>query len=793
VDKPGPSGDKRAWLGVSVRRSEDERLLRGAGHFVDDIDHVAALSVAVGRCPYPHARVRALDAARALELAGVEAVLVGSDVVRRTEPTSLLRAFPGSAKTPYRAMAWPIARYEGEAVVAVAASDRYVAEDALELIAIDWEPLPHVASVEDAVAPEAPRLFEHIAGNLLVESTLTAGDHDAAWARAHVRVAGRFHINRVSAAPIETRGVLARWDDATRTLEVWTSTQTPHLVRAQLAHALRLAESDIRVVGPDVGGGFGLKMCVYPEDVIVSLLAIDTGRPVKWVEDRVEHFRASTHAREAVHEAALGAARDGTLVALSDDYAIDVGAYNSPFGPPLLTNMTLPGPYRLGDGEIHRRVVLTNKVPVGPYRGYGQPESNFVREVLVDRVARRLRMDPVELRRRNLLRPQELPYQNLAGVLYDSGDYARALDLALARVGYGHVRARQAEWRREGRFIGVGVSCFVEFTGYPGSAFLGRVGADFGAYESVTIRMDRAGRAALYTGVSTFGQGTETTFAQIAAAGLGLEPAQVLVDRGDSRGTPYSIGGFASRTMIAGAGAIDKAAEAIRGKMLRIAGNLLGVAPEALEVAAGSVRRRDDPTVGLSIAEVATAAYLAHRLPPGEDPGLEATAYYDPPASAFGYGTVAARVEADPRSGEFAIERYVLVHDCGTQVNPMIVEGQLHGAIAQGLGAALSEELVYDRATGQLVNGTFVDYFMPTAADLPRLELDHLETPSPVTPLGIKGVGESGTIGAAAALANALADALAPFGVEIDRLPITAETVWRAIAAGREREGPGRT
>ena len=777
--------DKLPWLGVSVARVEDERLLRGAARFVDDLDHVTALHAAIGRSPYPHARVCAIDPDAALAVPGVEAVLLGSDVLRRTEPTTVLRALPNSVPTPYRAMAWPVARYEGEAVVAVAAVDRYVAEDALELIAIDWEPLPHVADVDDAVAAGAPRLFDAIAGNVLSESHLRAGDPEAALARADVRVAARFRINRVSAAPIETRGVLARWDDATRTLELWTSTQTPHLVRAQLAHSLRMAESDIRVIGPDIGGGFGMKMCVYPEDVIVSLLAIDTGRPVKWIEDRIEHFRASTHAREATHDAELGATRDGTLTVLRDDYLIDVGAYNSPFGPPMLTNLMLPGPYRLAQGDVRRRVVLTNKVPVGPYRGYGQPESNFVREVLVDRVARRLGMDPIDVRRRNMLRSDELPFQNIAGALYDSGDYARGLDLALARVGHAEVRAKQPEWRRTGRFVGVGVSCFVEFTGYPSSAFLGRTGAGFGAYESVTIRMDRAGRATLYTGVSTFGQGTETTFAQLAASGLGIEPREVAIDRGDSRGTPYSIGGFASRTMIAGAGAIQKATAEIRAKMLRIAGHLLGVVPDGLEVTAGTVRRRDDPTVALSLAEIGTAAYLAHRLPPGDDPGLEATAYYDPPASAFGYGTVAARVEANPRTGEFTVQRYVLVHDCGTQVNPMIVEGQLHGGIAQGLGAALFEEIVYERATGQLVNGTFVDYFVPTAADLPRLELDHLETPSPVTPLGIKGVGESGTIGAAAALANALADALAPFGVEIDRLPITAETVWRAIATGQ--------
>jgi carbon-monoxide dehydrogenase large subunit len=372
-------------------------------------------------------------------------------------------------------------------------------------------------------------------------------------------------------------------------------------------------------------------------------------------------------------------------------------------------------------------------------------------------------------------------------VTYDSGDYARGLELALSRVGYETFRGRQQEARQQGRHVGVGMSCYVEFTGYPSSAFLGRGGARFGAYESVTLRMDRAGRAAVSTGVSTFGQGTETTFAQIAASLLGLDPADVAVHRGDSKGTPYSVGGFASRTMIAGAGAIEKAAGQIRDKMLRIAGTILGVDPAALETTTGVVRRRDDPSVQVPIQRVSEAAFLGYPLPPGDDPGLEATAYFDPPSSAFGYGTVVVQVEVNARSGEFALQRYILVHDCGTQVNPMIVEGQVQGAIAQGIAAALFEELVYDRDTGQLVNGTMVDYFMPTAADLPVFELDHLETPSPVTPFGIKGVGEGGTIAAAAAITNAVCDALAPFGVELDRLPITAESIWRALAAARAK------
>ena len=779
--------DKLPWLGASVKRKEDDRLLRGDGRFLDDIDDTQALHVAIARCPYPHARIRAIDVSRALDKTGVEAVLLGEQVAARTEPITLLRPFPGTAPTLFYGMAHPVARYEGEPVVAVAAVDRYVAEDALELIDIDYEPLPHVVTVAEALRPGAPQLHPGVPSNVVVESTVRAGEPETRLAAAAVTVEGTFRINRVSGAPIETRGVMARYAADTSTLELWSSTQTPHLLRAQLADALRMDETDVRVIAPDVGGAFGLKIGVYPEDIIAALLAMDTRRPVKWIEDRTEFFRGAAHAREAVHTLTLGADGDGALVALRDRYLIDLGAYHGPLGPPLLTNLMLAGPYRLHDAEIHRQVVLTNKVPMGAYRGYGQAESNYVREVLVDRLARRLGQDPAGLRRRNLLRPDELPFKNVAGATYDSGDYARGLDLALSRAGYEGIRARQPGWRAEGRHVGIGMSCYVEFTGYPSSAFLGRNGARFGAYESVTLRMDRSGRAAISTGVSTFGQGTETTFAQMAASLLGLDPAEVVIHRGDSRGTPYSVGGFASRTMIAGAGAIDKAATAIRDKMLRIAGHILSVDAGALEATAGVIRRRDDPSVQVSIRKVSESAFLGHPLPPGEDPGLEATAYFDPPSSAFGYGTVVAQVEVDARSGEFELQRYILVHDCGTQVNPMIVEGQVQGAVAQGIAAALFEELVYDPRTGQLVNGTMVDYFMPTAADLPAFELDHLETPSPVTPFGIKGVGEGGTIAAAAAITNAVCDALAPFGVELDRLPITAESIWRALTEARAK------
>jgi carbon-monoxide dehydrogenase large subunit len=432
-------------------------------------------------------------------------------------------------------------------------------------------------------------------------------------------------------------------------------------------------------------------------------------------------------------------------------------------------------------------VVVTDKVPVGAYRGYGQPESCFVRELLVDRLARATGLDPLDVRRRNMLRPQDLPWRSAGGALYDSGDYPACLELAAERIGYEDVRATQPGLRAESRYRGVGVASFVEMTGYPGSSFLGKHGAGYGGHESVTIRANRSGGVDLYTGVAQMGQSTETAYAQVVATVIGIAPSMVRVHAGDTLGTPYNTGSFASRTLIAGAGAISAAGTEVRAKALRVAAHMLEVDVERLELADGLVRVVNDSEVTLPLADVATNAIFGHRLPEGESPGLEATAYFDPIASAFGYGTAAAAVEVDAESGEFRIEQLVFVHDCGPQVNPTLVEGQLLGGIAQALGAALFEELIYDQSSGQLVNGTMLDYFAPTACDLPPVELDHLETPSPVTPFGIRGIGETGTIPPAAAIANAICDALSPIGVEINRLPMTSEAIWRAIERAKER------
>jgi aerobic carbon-monoxide dehydrogenase large subunit len=754
-------------IGAPLRRREDDRLLRGEGRFVDDSDRAHELHMAVGRCPFPRARIVSIDVAAALELDGVEHVLVGSDVVARTVPISVLRPVPGVPPLPNYAMAADVAVYEGQPVVSVVAVDRYVAEDAIERIVVDYEPLPHVPDVLAAVNG-APVLHDgYVESNLLAVNPQGAGDPEGALAAADVVVEGRFFVNRVSPLPMETRAIAAEWRVGARELVVHHSTQVPHLVRVQLAEALGIDEGDVRVVVGDVGGGFGQKLGIFAEDVLACLHARDTRRPVKWVEDRIEHFRAATHGRESVHDARIGADADGTFRALTDVYATDLGALNSPFGSAQLTSITFPGPYRVRDAHMERRVTVTSKTPIGAYRGYGQPESNFVREVLVDRLARRLGRDPLDLRLQNLLTPDELPWTNAAGAVYDSGDYGHALRLAADAVDYDGIRAAGRGPRPDGRHVGVGLTAFVERTGYDSSKFLARRGSNFGAHESVTLRANRSGGIDLYSGAPAFGQGVETAFAQICAEALGVDASIVSVHVGDTAASPLNTGSFASRTTIAGAGAIAEAAALFKAKVLRIAAATLDGEPTDL--------------AELPLAEIFQIAIVGQGLPPGEEPGLDVTVHWEPPAAAYAYGSAAAVVSVDPVTGDFDIERFVFVHDCGTPVNPLLVAGQVRGALAQGFGAALLEEIVYDPETGQLVNGTMLDYFAPTAADLPQVELLHTEVPSPVTPFGVRGVGEIGTIPAAASIANAVCDALADFGVEIDRLPITPERIWRAL------------
>jgi aerobic carbon-monoxide dehydrogenase large subunit len=784
-----PAGRERTVLGTDLPRKEDDRLLRGAGQFTDDVDRAHAAEMAVGRCPYPHARIAGIDTSAALGLDGVLEVITGTEVAARSAPIGILRPVPGAPPIPHFALAQETATYEGQPVVSVAATSRHVAEDALELIEIDYEPLPHVSDVMSALAPGAPVIHPgSLESNLLVSNPQGSGDVAARVAEADVVVEGRFHINRVTGLPMETRAVLVEWRAGAGQLTVYTSTQAPHLIRKQLAESLRLDEGDIRVVTSDVGGGFGLKLGAYPEDLLACLHALSLRRPVKFVEDRNEHFRATTHGRESVHDYQIAARSDGRILAMSDVYTNDLGGLNSPFGSSQLSTVVFNGPYKVDDGFVERRIVVTNKTPIGAYRGYGQPEVNFAYERLMDKLARRLGADPVELRAMNMVRPDEFPWVNPVGARYDSGDYERCLRMAAEAAGWAAHRDAGHEPRpSDGRYPGIGFSCYVERTGYASGKFLAARGSQFGAHESVTIRANRSGSLDVYTGVSSIGQGSETVFAQMCAEFFGCDYDRVRVHTGDTASSPLNTGSFASRTVIAAAGALLDACTRLREKTLRIAAHMLDVTdPEDLDIVGQAVQHRDDLTLMLPLASVFDRAILGQGLPEGEVPGLDETSYFEPPEAAYSFGTAAAVVSVDAESGEFDVERFLMVHDCGTPLNPKLIEGQVRGGLAQGLGQALGEELVYDPETGQLVNGTMMDYFAPTACDMPPVELMHTVVPSPVTPLGVRGAGEVGCIPVAAAIGNAICDALAPFGVELDRLPITPERVWRALRDGAQ-------
>lgn len=770
------------YLGRAVLRTEDQRLLRGSGCYVDDDQPNRMLEMAVARCPFPHARIISIDISEALQLPGVRHILCPQDIVESSEPLTILRPVPGAPRLPYYALAQDRALHEGQPVVSVAATTRAIAEDAIELIHIEYEPLPCITNTAKTIEPDAPILHpEVLTSNILAENIDQKGQAHQKLKEADVVIQERFVVNRVTPLPMETRGILVNWRAGARMLTVRMSTQTPHLVRKQLAEILRMDESSIEVAASDVGGGFGMKLGVYPEDVLAAMHALAVRQPVKWIEDRLEHFRSATHGRESLHDYQIGAMKDGRIVSFVDDYVTDLGGWNSSFGSSQLSSVTFAGPYKVADAYVRRRVAITNKTPIGAYRGYGQPEVNFAREVLLERLARKLNIDPLDLRRRNMLKPEDLPWTTATGAVYDSGDYPLSLDMAARAIGYEAHRAGKTNIRQDGRRVGIGFSSFVERTGYASARFLMKRGSQFGAHESLTMRANRSGFIDIYTGVSSIGQSTETAMAQVCGDILGLDMSIIRVHAGDTAASPLNTGSFASRTMIAAAGAIQEAAEGFRAKVLRIAAYALECPAQELIIDGRAVRHHDDPLLTIPLSQVFLRAIVGQGIPADEKPGLEITAHYEPPDAAFAFGTAAARVLVDPLTGEFEIENFVLVHDCGTVVNPMLVEGQVRGALMQGFGAALSEELLYDEQTGQLLNGTMMDYFAPTAADAPPITLLHTEIPSPVTPLGIRGVGEVGTIAPAAALTNAICDALAEFNVEISALPLTPEAIWRAM------------
>ena len=806
---PSPDSERAKLVGARIKRVEDRRLLTGRGSFTDDYRPPGLLHVAFLRAEHAHARIAQIDTTQARAVAGVVAVMTGEQLAWSARPMRAVSTTPG-----YRVTDWPVlavakVRYVGEAVAAIVAQTRYVAEDAAELIAVDYEPLESVFNVEEAARPESPLVHEAAESNVLLSREFSHGsaipglshkdadDHNPRCSAdpdtaETLTLHDRFRFRRHAAVCIEPRSYIAEFNPAEDSLTLHSTTQCPGVVRTAVAELLGMAEHRVRVISIDVGGGFGAKSSVYPEEVTVCALARILGRPVKWTSDRREDLMATSQAWDEVIDAELTVKRDGAIVELKAEVLADVGAYSVyPWTAgiePVQTVSFLPGPYHVPNYWARARAVATCKAPTGPYRGVGRPISTFVMEGLIERAARRLGIDPIEIRLRNYIGNDEFPYKAPTGIVWDLADFAGSLLKVRDLLDYAMWRERQAQARQQGRLIGIGFASFVELTGI-GSATSAAPGMPLPAgTEAATVRVDPSGTVTAIFGVAAHGQGLETTLSQIVAQELGVALADVRVLWGDTDVAPYGTGSYASRGAVMGGGAAIMASRAVGEKVRRIATHLLEM-ESAIIIATEprlAIGDRALPRVGLK--EVAKAAYAGlKRLPKGMEPGLEATCFYDPYYGTASYATHGTVVEVDRDTFSIAVLRYVVADDCGRMINPLIVDGQVCGGVAQGLGGALLEEVVYD-PSGQLITGSLMDYLVATATDLPRIEVGHLDIPSPTSLGGFRGVGESGTIGAPAAVANAINDALSPLGVELGELPITPLRIFERLDA-RSRDG----
>jgi carbon-monoxide dehydrogenase large subunit len=778
------------YFGARIKRSEDPRLLTGRGTFVDDIQPAGVVHGAVLRSPHAHARIRAIEISRAAALPGVVAVYLHADLPPALQaPLPKLIPHPSLIhhKTQY-ALAPGIVRHVGEAVAFVVADSRYVAEDALDLIDVDYEPLDPVVDLEQAVQPDAPLVHEDMGTNVCAHYTQRVGDVEPAFARAAHVFSERFVVDRGTAAPMECRGVVAQWDSKMRQLTVWDSTQAPIPIRNGLARLLDVPQAAVRVIAPDVGGGFGPKiMMFYPEEILVPYAAMELRRPVKWIEDRRENFAAMNHEREQIHDAQIAVDADGRILGVKTVFLYDSGAY-IPYGiiVPIVASTTLPGPYKIPNYHCEFQAVFTNKTIVSPYRGAGRPHGVFVMERLMDRVARELRLDRAEVRRRNFIQADEFPYdvgliyQDNAPLIYDSGNYPAVFARALEMIGYDRWPAERERYRREGKAVGLGFAFYVE-------------GGGIGPYEGCRVTVEPSGKVYAATSVGTQGQGHFTSFAQIIADALTVPIDDVVITTGDSGAMSWGTGTFASRAAVVAGNAVALAAQAVREKALKVAASALEARVDDLELRDGQVFVKGTTDRSLPLAKIAVAANPLRGTIPAdwEQPGLEATRFFAPPRGTFAGGAHAAIVEVDVATGMLRILKYVVVHDCGTVINPMILEGQIRGGVAQGIGNVFYEKLIYDE-NGQLLTQTFMDYLLPTAMEVPEIEIDHIETPSPLNPLGVKGAGEAGVIPVPAVFAQALEDALQPeYQVHITEMPLSPNRLLELIHQGTGDQGPG--
>ncbi|HSP17136.1 MAG TPA: molybdopterin cofactor-binding domain-containing protein [Thermoanaerobaculia bacterium] len=777
-------------FGSAIKRREDPRLVTGQARYTDDFALPGMVYMSVVRSPYAHANIKRIDTKKAASMPGVLGVFTGQQMKDAGfGPIPCAWVVPGSdTKTPpYPAMAIDTVRYVGNAVAIVVAQDRYQARDAADAVDVDYEPLPVTVDAYKATTTGEPQLHADVPNNICFHWKVSGGDVDAAFRDAEVVVKDHIINQRLIPNAMEPRAALAQYASASNEITLWSTTQNPHIERFLLSLDSGIPEHKIRVIAPEVGGGFGSKIPHYPEAAMTVFASKAVNRPVKWTETRSENYRATIHGRDHIQDVELAAKKDGTILGLRAKVWANLGAYLSTAStgiPTILHGLMLSGVYKIP--AIHEDVwgVFTNTTPVDAYRGAGRPEAIFIVERLVDLLAHELKMDPVDVRRKNLIPPFTDGYTVATGIVYDTGNYDAALNKALQMADYPKLRVQQAEARKEGEYIGIGLCTYAEICGLGPSQVAGAVGFGGGLWESAIVRFHPSGKVNVMVGISPHGQGEETTFAQIVASELGVGVDDVEITHGDTERTPMGWGSYGSRSTAVGSGALMGAIGKIKEKAKLVTAHLLEAAPEDIEYADGKFFVKGSPDKFKTIQDVALMANVAWNMPKGVEPGLEASSFFDPPNFVYPFGAHIAVVKVDVETGEVKLERYIAVDDCGRVINPMIVEGQIHGGIVQGVGQALWEGAVYDDQ-GQLLSGSMMDYAVPKAEFFPKFELGMTETPTSVNPLGVKGIGETGTIASTPAVYNAVADALLPLGVKRLNMPLTPERVWRAIRDAR--------
>lgn len=777
----------RSYVGTSVKRKEDPRLITGSSVYVDDLSLPGMVHLAIVRSPYAHAKIMSIDTSEAAAMPGVVAVITAKELEKVLTSKYPVEEYEGPGDRPedqifdesgdqtipepgVEPLARRKVRYIGEPVAAVVAATKMQAQDAAEAVQVEYDALPAVVDPYEARQPGAPRLYDNVKNNVSTRQETVHGDVDAALADAAIRVKAKIRAPRCHPMPMETRGVVAAPDPITRGLTIWTSNQGPHGFRNEIAAAFGLGQNQVRAIAPEVGGGFGCKFGAYHEDFIAAALALRLNRPVKWIETRSEHFLATNHGRNQWGEFEVGADESGKIQALRARIVLDSGAYPKALALAWCTWVMSTGPYEVPNLDYVVEGVYTNTGANGAYRGAGRPEATFYLERLMDLIADEGGLDPAEVRRVNFIQPDKFPYTTLSGEQYDTGEYEKPLDRALELAGYQQLRAEQARLREEGRYLGIGLASYVEICG-------------FGPWESATVRVEPGGEVTIFTGISPHGQGQETTFAQLASDYIGADFEKVVVHHGDTGNTSHGNGTGGSRGLAVGGAALVLSLDKVKEKAKRISAHTLEAAADDIELIDGRYRVKGMPTGGQTLADVAQAAY-GGGLPADIDAGLESTDFFSPADETFPFGTHVAVVEVFPETGEVKLLRYLSVDDCGTIISPLLVTGQVHGGLAQGIGLALWEELRYDDG-GELLTGTLNDYAIPKADGFPEFETHHTTTTTPINPLGAKGIGEAATIGATPTATNAVIDALSAFGITHLDIPFTPEKVWTAIQGAR--------